>query len=253
MNWPWVTARRRRQRNEGLDADVAAQVARWVPAVAELDAADRAVHEGLMAVFLHEKSFEGCGGLELTDEIRLTIAATACLLLVGLDVDEPFPGLDVIRVYPSTVRIPRAEREGWLVTEANAPHLGLSSRRGFVVVSWDAVAAGARRPHDGQNVVLHEFAHQLDTESGAADGAPLLPPSLYAPWARILGAAFARLTEDVAAGRRTAIDAYGATNPAEFFAVVTELFFERPEVLRAADPALYDVFVKYYRPTTAGD
>jgi Mlc titration factor MtfA (ptsG expression regulator) len=246
MNWPWVSRRRRSQRESRLPAETAAKVARWVPAVARLDEADKAVHEGLMAVFLHEKTFEGCGGLEITEEIRLTIAASACLLLVGLEVDEPFPDLEVIRVYPTTVKIPRMEAHGF--SEALVPHHGLSSRRGFVVLSWKAARDGARDHSDGENVVLHEFAHQLDTEDGAADGAPRLPHGLYGPWAMILGEAYERLVTDVEASRPNAIDRYGATNPAEFFAVVTEAFFEQPLALEKAEPALFEVLSRYYRP-----
>jgi Mlc titration factor MtfA (ptsG expression regulator) len=253
MDWPWVSARRRRQRSERLSAEAAAEIARLVPAVADLDDTERAVHEGLMAVFLHEKAFEGCGGLVLTDEIRHTIAASACLLLVGLDVTEPFPGLDVIRVYPSTVRVPRSQRDGHIVTESAAALHGVSSRGGYIVLSWEAAREGAGDPHDGHNVVLHEFAHQLDTEDGAANGAPILPAGLYGPWARILGAAFAQLVADVEAARPTALDAYGATNPAEFFAVATEMFFERPRDLLVAEPALYAVLERYYRPKKAHD
>jgi Mlc titration factor MtfA (ptsG expression regulator) len=247
MDWPWVSARRRRQREAGLPPEMSAAIVRAVPAVGELDPASRAIHAGLVAVFLAEKTFEGCGGLEMTDEIRWTIAATACLLLVGLGVDEPFPGLDVIRVYPSTMRIPRSRREGGLVTETAHGHHGLSSRGGFVILSWDAARRGSADPHDGHNVVLHEFAHQLDTEDGSANGAPYLPAGLYGPWAKVLGEAHAALVADVEAERPTTLDAYGATNPAEFFAVVTEQFFERPEALRAAHPALYDVLRRYFR------
>jgi Mlc titration factor MtfA (ptsG expression regulator) len=251
VEWPWVRARRRRQRAERLPAEVAARVAALVPAVAALDAGERAVHEGLMAVFLHEKTFEGCGGLAITDDVRWTIAATACLLLVHLDVDEPFPGLDVVRVYPGAVQVPRTERDGWVVTDGPVPHAGLSSRRGYVVLAWDAARAGSADPGDGHNVVLHEFAHQLDGADGAMDGAPVLPGGLYGPWARILGAAWDRLHADLAAARAPALDPYAAHSPAEFFAVATEAFFERPDALRAREPALYEVLRSWYRPDRA--
>jgi MtfA peptidase len=248
VEWPWVSSRRRRSREEGLPDEIVARLPALVPALLDLDDAERDVHAGLVALFLEEKSFEGCGGLELTDDIRLTIAATACLLLVGLEVGEPFPGLDAIRVYPSAVRIPRADRVGHVVVDGPVAHLGLSSRHGFVVLSWDAARAGAADPKDGHNVVLHEFAHQLDTQDGAADGAPYLPRDLYGPWAEVLGAAYERLSADVSAARRPAIDPYGATSPAEFFAVATEAFFERPRQLRRDEPALFEVLWSYYKP-----
>jgi MtfA peptidase len=246
-SWPWVSARRRRLRAEGLPPAWAARLPALVPAVGRLSPAERQTHEGLVAVFLHDKTFEGCGGQVIDDDVRLTIAASACLLLVHLEVDEPFPDLEVIRVYPSTVRIPRTEFDGAVVTESHGPHHGLSSRRGYVILSWDAARRGAANARDGHNVVLHELAHQLDTADGAADGAPLLPAELYAPWARILGAAYTRLRADVEAARRPALDPYGSTNPAEFFAVATEAFFERPDALRAREPELYDVLRRYYR------
>jgi hypothetical protein len=114
------------------------------------------------------------------------------------------------------------------------------------VLSWDAVRKGGQHD-DGHNVVLHEFAHQLDTLDGVPDGAPPLPRQLYGPWARILGAAFEELQQDVAERRRNVIDGYGATNPAEFFAVATESFFEEPRALKAQEPELYDVLARYYR------
>lgn len=246
MDWPWVSARRRRVRAAGLPPHLAGRLTALVPAVSRLGEAERRTLEGLVAVFLEDKTIEGCGGFVVDDDVRLTIAATACLLLLHLEVDEPFPGLDVVRVYPSTVNIPRTERDGWVVTEGKVPHHGLSSRHGYVVLSWDAARDGAARPDDGHNVVLHEFAHQLDTEDGAADGAPILPRSLYGPWARILGASYERLRADVEAHRRTALDPYGATSPAEFFAVATEAWFERPEALRAAEPELYEVLARYF-------
>ena len=122
----------------------------------------------------------------------------------------------------------------------------------MVVLAWDAVLRGAADVRDGHNVVLHEFAHQLDTEDGAADGAPVLPRrAAYGPWARVLGAAYDGLLRDAASGDRTVIDTYGAKNPAEFFAVVTEAFFERPRALRARHPALYEQMRAFYRQRSA--
>jgi len=206
---------------------------------------------GLIQVFLSEKTFDGCGGLEITDEIRLTIAAQACLLIVGLEVDAPYPDLEVIRVYPSTIQVPRQEWDGWVVTEGPVPHLGLSSQRGYVVLSWDAARQGTADPTDGHNVVLHEFAHQLDAESGSTNGAPILPANLYRPWAKVLGHAHDQLLVDVHAARPSVLDPYGAADPAEFFAVATEAFFERSQRLAGDHPELYQVLVQYYRQDPA--
>ncbi len=221
---------------------------RNVPLYLRLPEADRRELRGDVQVFLAEKSFEGCGGLELTDEIRVTIAAQACLLLLHRRNDD-YPGLGSILVYPSAY-VARAARRlpGGVVDEELSARLGESSSRGAVVLSWDDVRRGAADVHDGHNVVLHEFAHQLDQESGAAEGAPLLErPSSYVAWARVLGAAYEDLRRGVAEGRPTVLRGYGATNPAEFFAVATEAFFEKPTQLARLQPDLYAELKEFYR------
>lgn len=242
FSWlPWAVARRNKLRSTPLPDEMRRLLHRNVPPVARLDPQKHAHLEGLIQVFADGKTFEGLGGLDITDEIRITIAGQACMLLLGLEVDIPYPGLDVIRVYPRSYRSGHSHR------------LGESSRRGYVVLSWRDSKEGAKKPHDGRNVVLHEFAHQLDQRSGAADGAPVLQADLYGPWARVLGDAFSELSEDVAKKRHSVIRAYGATNPAEFFAVATEEFFERPHRLRKKWPDVYEVMVRYYNQDPAED
>ncbi len=222
-----------------------------VPYVAKLDDADRKELEGLVRVFLAKKSFEGCGGLELTDEIKLTIAAQACLLLLhrGTDV---YPGVDSILVYPSAYRAPARERMGSVVLETEQARLGETSTRGAVVLAWDHVKSGAAQPADGQNVVLHEFAHQLDAEEGSMDGAPELGArARYTSWAHVLGDEFAALSKKIHEGRPSDIDSYGATNPAEFFAVVTEMFFEKPRALKERHALLYGELAAFYKQDPA--
>jgi Mlc titration factor MtfA (ptsG expression regulator) len=220
--------------------------------VHRLDPEQRRTLDGLVQLFLDDKTFEGCGGLSMTDRIRVTVAAHACLLLLGLDVDLPYPELHVIRVYPSAYQVPTTEWLGSVAVEGPSHRLGQSSSHGYIVLAWDAVRSGGLDPDDGTNVVLHEFAHQLDTADGAADGAPILPSrGLYGPWARVLGRAFEELQQDVAARRRSVLDGYGATNPAEFFAVATEAFFETPAALRADEPELYTILTRYYRQDPA--
>ena len=228
-----------------------ALVAANVPYVATLSPADRTELEGHVQVFLAEKKFEGCGGLELTDEIRVTIASQACLLLLHRDTDY-FPDLDVILVYPHAyVAKTSAYFAGGVSVADQQARLGQSAA-GVVVLAWDAVRRGATDVHDGHNVTLHEFAHQLDQEDGSADGAPVLGTrAMYTAWAHVLGDEFAHLVDDVDKHRRTDIDAYGATNPAEFFAVVTEMFFERPEPLRRRHPQLYEQLALFYRQDPA--
>jgi MtfA peptidase len=243
--------RRAALRAQPLTAAERAIVERNVPHVAKLDAADRAELEGLARIFLAEKSFEGCGGLELTEEIKVTIAAQACLLLLHRETDI-YPGVDAILVYPSAYKAHARERLGGVVLETDQARAGESWTRGVVVLAWDHVKSGASQPADGQNVVLHEFAHQLDGEAGGMDGAPDLGArARYTSWAHVLGDEFAELSQKLHAGLRSDIDAYGATSPAEFFAVVTEMFFEKPRAMRERHPALYDELRAFYRQDPA--
>jgi MtfA peptidase len=206
-------------------------------------------------VFLAEKRFEGCGGLELTDEIRLTIAAQACLLLLHRETDY-YPQLSTILVYPSTY-VANDERhvEGPIWEEGGEYRLGHTGQRlDVIVLAWDAAQRGALHPADGQNVVLHEFAHQLDFEDHATDGAPALATRAeYLAWARVMSSEFKALRAAEEAGTPTLLDTYGATNPAEFFAVVTEAFFERSHALRARHPELYAELRKFFRQDPARD
>lgn len=242
--------RRRRQRwraqpwPEGWAALVAANVPYWhllVPA-------ERAELAGHTQVLLHEKYWEGCGGLALRDELRVTIAVQAGLLLLNRETDY-FSRLSSILVYPARY-VAETERRLPDGTVVGGPEVraGESWYRGAIVLSWDDARHGATGMHDGYNVVLHEFAHQLDAESGAMDGTPLLPGrAAYAEWARVCQAAFEQLRDDLRRGRPTVLRPYGATSPAEFFAVATETFFERPRALRERHPALYAQLNAYYR------
>ena len=223
-----------------------------VPFIGGLGPEDRQALEGHVQVFLAEKRFEGCGGLRITDEVRVTIAAQACILLLHRETDY-YPELVSILVYPTTYLVHGSQRtpEG-LVAEGPEARLGESWARDVVVLAWDSVLSGAADIHDGHNVVLHEFAHQLDQEGGMGSGAPVLPRrSMYLAWARVLGHDFDQLVRDVAHHHRTLIDRYGATNPAEFFAVVTETFFEKPRQLRSRHPDLYAQLKEFYHQDPA--
>lgn len=199
---------------------------------------------GHIQVLLAEKNFEGCGGLNLNDEIRVTIAAHAGILLLGRE-PHYYPGLSSVLVYPSTYLVPVEEYEGGgVVTERMQERLGESWQSGAIVLAWDAVLAGVRDPRDGDNVILHEFAHQLDTEDGVGDGVPYLDGrGAYAAWARALRPEYERLR---ARPKESVLNRYGATNPAEFFAVATETFFERPGRLRNRHPELYAELSRFY-------
>jgi Mlc titration factor MtfA (ptsG expression regulator) len=226
-------------------------VERDVAYAAKLSAEERTTLEGLVQIFIAEKSFEGCGGLELTDEIRVTIAAHACLLILHREEADVYPGLDSILVYPSAYRASSKKREGLVVIESEDARLGESWTRGAVVLAWDHVLRSARQL-GGDNVALHEFAHQLDAADGTVDGAPDLGSrARYASWARVLGEEFKELSERLHAGRGSDIDAYGATNPPEFFAVVTEMFFEKPQQLKKRHPDLYAELAEFYKQDPA--
>ena len=225
---------------------------RNVPYIRRFSESDRRELAGHVQVLLHEKRFEGCGGLEMTDEIRVTIAAQAAVLLLHRETDY-YPTLTSILVYPHAYVTDRPRRQpDGTVIEGPQVRLGESWFRGSLVLSWDDVLRGTRDPDDGQNVVLHEFAHQLDGESGAMEGAPALGASArYQAWARVLGEEYRDLVHSVRRGWCSVLDAYGATSPPEFFAVVTEAFFERPRDLRRCHPELYDELARFYRQDPA--
>jgi len=224
---------------------------RNVPLARALSEPDQRELERLVLAFLDEKHFEGAGGFEMTDEARVTIAAHACILLLHRDT-EIYPELDTIVVYPSTYVAPETRHEGPVVIEGDVARLGESWNRGVVVLAWDAVRRGTANMRDGHNVVLHEFAHQLDQQDGAMDGAPELGSrARYATWARVLGEEYADLVERVHEGRPADIDDYGATSPPEFFAVVTEMFFEKPAQLRTRHPELYETLADFYQQDPA--
>jgi MtfA peptidase len=199
-------------------------------------------------VLLAEKPFIGCAGLVVTDEMRVLIAAQAALLLLNRQADY-FGNLRQVLVYPGAFVVDREHADGSGLTHATRRALsGESWQQGQLLLSWDDVLAGAADPDDGHNVVIHEFAHQLDQERGRANGAPWLGRrDGYARWARALGAEFDALRERLARGEDGLIDPYAATDPAEFFAVVSEHFFEQPAALAAAHPALYAEFARLYR------
>jgi len=205
------------------------------------------LHKDIL-VFMAEKDFEGCGGLMVTEEMKVTIAGEACLLLLNR---KPtfYPNLKSILLYPHPYHAPgyRNVGGGHYAAEASL-RAGESWTGGDVVLAWDCVRTESQNGHDGRNVVLHEFAHQLDQEDGRADGAPLLEiHSRYHDWARILNSEYQRLRDDVTHNRHTDIDPYGATNPAEFFAVATESFFENPLQMQSGEPGLYKELKEYYK------
>lgn len=201
-----------------------------------------------IAHFVRHKHFETRDGLELTDEIVLTIAGQACLLALN-QTGAPFPNLHSIVVHPSTYRATESCTDATgLVHRREVLRLGESWAHGKVVLAWDAVCRGARDSSDGHNVVLHEFAHQLDQADGRSDGTPHLPdPARYRQWTDLMVAGHAQLARLAAQSHRSVLHPYGATNLAEFFAVATEAFFEKPRQLADREPVLYAELAAYYR------
>lgn len=202
---------------------------------------------GLVNVFVAEKKFEGCGGLEITEQIKATIAAQACMLLLNRKAGY-FDKLKNILVYPHTYVAKKFSSGGAIEIEGRSVRLGESWQNGPIVLAWDSVLGGAVNIQDGKNVVLHEFSHQLDQADGVADGAPILESrSSYATWAKVLGAEYENLQKKAKRFRKSVIHRYGATNPPEFFAVATETFFEKPKQMKKKHPELYSTLSDYYK------
>ena len=222
-------------------------VRRRVPLARELPATQQLLLKKHIQVLLADVPFIGCAGLEVSDEMRVTIAAQAAFLLLGRG--GSFGNLREVLVYPGHFVVPRSEvGAGGVVHEARDVLAGQSWQRGQVIVAWDAVRDGAADPHDGANVVMHEFAHQLDQDTGAANGAPYVGRgALQQAWARVMNQEFDTLRARLARAEPSLIEPYAATSPAEFFAVTTELFFEKPDALAAERPELYEQLRRCYR------
>lgn len=252
----WLRDKRRAEtRNRPFAPEWEFFVRRNVSHYGVLADAERAELNAMIQVFIEEKQWEGCGGLDLTDEIRVTIAAEACLLQLGLPHDY-YRNVESILVYPTIVVLPEHhpgvfERIDSPV-DVNVAILGQAFAHGPVILVWDAVLHGARHPEQGHNVVYHEFAHKLDMLDGTADGTPpLADGDLLAEWVTVCSREFQRLRGLAGKGHKTFLDAYGATSEAEFFAVATEEFFDRPIALHAHAPDLYHLLSAYYRQDPA--
>ena len=224
-----------------------------VPLYNKLTTEDKDELQRHILIFLNEKQFEGCGGLEITDEMKVTIAAQACVLLLHRKTDY-YPGLSSVLVYPQAFITHRAQHfADGVVAQIPQVLLGESWHRSSVVLSWDDVIQGAGDIHDGHNVVFHEFAHQIDSTFGKGDSTEVLKNrSSYIAWARVLQKDYEKLKNAAAQNRSTFLNQYGAVNPAEFFAVVTEFFFERPGKLKELHPDLYNELKQFYNQDPAG-
>lgn len=244
----WTEHQRRRLRAQPFPAEWRRILRQRVPYVRAMPADLQTQLKQHIQVFLAEKAFLGCNGLVITDEMRVTVAAQACLLILNRPATY-YPGLRQILVYPGGFVVHRAhtDQAGVLHHEPSALS-GESWAQGQVILSWHDALHGAANPGDGQNVTIHEFAHQLDQEKGSANGAPLLARRAhYARWSAVLGAEFAALQARADQGKPSLFSDYGATDPAEFFAVISEVFFEQPQRLSDEHPALYQELSQFYR------
>ena len=237
-------------RRSGLPAAGRALVAQHLAVWPSLDEEEQQRLLQFTDELLSSKRWEASRGFELDDTIRVVIASQAALLILGLTTDH-YRLVSAIVVHPSTLETSGVRAGPSLGTVTSDPMavLGLAQDgRGPVVLAWDRALAGAHRTEPGHNVVLHEFAHKLDMLDGTIDGTPLLPQDMRAHWVTVCTAVY----EDLVAGRpRPPMRWYGATNPGEFFAVATEVFFEQPRELAAFEPELYDVLARFYRQDPA--
>jgi MtfA peptidase len=251
--WLWgppllAALRRERIRRRPFPAAWRATLRQHMPAFARLPADVQLQLKKHIQVLVAEKPFIGCAGLKVTQPMRVLIAAQAALLLLNRRAGY-FRNLRQVLVYPGAFVVDRVSAgPAGLAHETRRVLAGESWQQGQVILSWSDVLEGAADPHDGRNVVIHEFAHQLDQENGHANGAPWLGArERQARWARVLGAEFAQLRQRVARDEPGLIEPYAATDAAEFFAVVSELFFERPADLADGHPALFAELVRFYR------
>ncbi len=245
--WFWS---KRRARTELLTTPLTAAqrdiVATQVPLTKKLPPDLHDKLDGKINLFLHQVDFIGCDGLEVTEDMELSIAAQACLLVVNSD--RWYTNLRTILIYPGAFKSRQQKRNGYVITEKQIVRTGESWARGPVVLSWAHSQQGALDETDGHNVVLHEFAHQIDNLSGHTDGAPPMNKGQsFAEWAQVFTEAYQRHAHKVSTGQHTLIDAYGAEGQEEFFAVVSEVFFERPAALKADEPLVYGELSTLYQ------
>jgi Mlc titration factor MtfA (ptsG expression regulator) len=206
----------------------------------------------VVQIMIAEKDWEGCRGLDLTDAMRVTIASLAAILVLGMD-DYCFDNVATILVYPDAFVAREVHAiSGGATVEEESDHLGEAHHRGPIILSWKETQENANSPGYGQNLVFHEFAHQLDMLNGAFDGTPSLASNdLAMRWSVIMDREFRQLQAAERRRRKSVLDPYGATNPAEFFAVAVECFFDSPRAMRNAYPDLYDLFRGYFRQDPA--
>ncbi len=248
----WLTERRRRHLLEEPFPDAwTAILEKNVAAYKLLDSDEQKRLRDLAQVFIAEKHWEGCGGLELTDEMRVTIAGSGCMLLLGRDHDL-FEDVDSILVYPSTVMRPPEQRgffdPGARPMREDVALLGEAHVHGPVILAWDNVIFGTRNDHDAHNVVMHELAHKIDFVDGDVDGTPPLDTAAERrAWGAAFSAAFNAQKARAERGQKSFLRDYAITNEAEYFAVATETFFEKPKAMLRELPDVYAALADFYQ------
>lgn len=248
--WGVHRYRRNQYLNKLLDSPLAPEhvdvLVANVPLYSRLPKDLQLVLQGCVNYFLATKVFVGCDDFRITDEVRLTVAGNACILVLNRD-KKHFPGFETILVYPHTYVAKQVRYDGLVEIHEDSSRAGESWHRGPVVLSWADTVHGSDNPHDGHNVILHEFAHKLDEENTLMDGLPVLRESShYKEWASVLTAEYAEFINRVTHGKNDVIDEYGAVSAVEFFAVATESFFEKSKQMKAKLPELYGQFRTFY-------
>lgn len=248
----WKRRRRRALRAQPPPAKWERTLRRNVPFFGRLRFEEQQRLLANMQVFIAEKYWEGCAGLTVTEEMQVTIAAHACLLTLGFE-EELYDRVRTILIYPKDFVMPsRTPLGGGIELVGESYRSGEAWQRGPVILSWRETLDSGRDDEDGMNLVFHEFAHQLDMLNGDADGTPPLSGAdLSARWREVMNREFTLLQRDCRRGKHTLLDCYGAESPAEFFAVLTECFFERPAALSARHPQLYGLLREFYRQDPA--
>ena len=253
MVFSWFREQHRRTISEQPFPDAwTAILAKNVAHYALLDEAEQQELRQDSQVFVSEKYWEGAGSLEITDEMQVTVAAQACLLVLHREHDY-FPNVESVILYPTgySAKNTTPGPDG-IVHETLSERLGEAWGNGPVVLSWADALAGGRNANDGRNVVFHEFAHKMDMRDGSADGVPPLEADAeFDRWADVMSKEYAQLVAQSEHGRTSLLDSYGATNAAEFFAVATECFFEKSRQMQQTHGSLYAVMRDFYQQDPA--
>jgi len=244
----WRARQRKRLRKQGFDPNWRPLLEASAPLYRRLPPELKTRLHSLIGVFMAEKSFIGCAGVDVTPAMKLGISAQACLLIVNRD-DDVYDRLTTILIYPAAFVVPERDvDEAGVVTEEHRTLVGQASDAGHIVLSWADIEQAGTAAAESINVVLHEFAHYLDFEDGAGNGAPaLVARKDYQRWSQVMRSAYSRVWHRVRGGHETVIDEYALEDEAEFFAVATEAFFEQSAALKAEDPALYGELASFYR------